>query len=101
MAGRRGSSSKSGRGSSGGGRSQPTRRFVSRDPAGGYRVDAPNASRASAKAPTKREAERRAKDIVRNLGGGEVTFRDDRGRIVDSDTVAPGRDPNPPKDTKH
>jgi hypothetical protein len=89
MAGRRGSSSKSGRGSSGGGRSQPTRRFVSRDPAGGYRVDAPNASRAS------------AKDIVRNLGGGEVTFRDDRGRIVDSDTVAPGRDPNPPKDTKH
>lgn len=48
-----------------------------------------------------KSAERRAKDIVRNLGGGEVTFRDDRGRIVDSDTVAPARDPNPPKDTKH
>lgn len=98
-----GSKGSGGRGGSptGTGRGQPTRRFVGPDPAGGYRIDAPGSSRASGKAPTKRAAEQRAKEIVRHLGGGEVTFRDERGRITDSDTVKPGRDPSPPKDTKH
>ena len=80
---------------------QVTRRIVSSDPAGGYRVDAPGAERASAKAPTQRAAEKRAKEIVSNLGGGEVTIRGADGRFADSDTVAPGRDPFPPRDTKH
>jgi hypothetical protein len=95
------------KGKGGGGRSdgrsgQPTRRIVSPDPAGGYRVDAPGAKRASAKAPTQAKAEKRAKEIVKNLGGGEVTVRrQSGGRFRDSDTVKPGNDPNPPKDKKH
>ena len=82
-------------------KNQPTRRIVSPDPDGGYRIDAPNSNRASAKLPTQREAEQRAKDIVRNLGGGEVTIRDRDGRFKDSDTVSPGNDPFPPRNRKH
>jgi hypothetical protein len=74
---------------------------VSPDPGGGYRVDAPGAKRASAKEPTQRDAQQRAKGIVRNLGGGEVTTRGKDGRIKDSDTVPPGNDPFPPRDTRH
>ncbi len=83
------------------GSSIPTRRIVSPDPAGGYRIDAPGGQRASGKTATQRAAEKRAKDIVRNLGGGEVTLRGKDGRIKDSDTVRPGRDPLPPRDKRH
>jgi hypothetical protein len=79
----------------------PERRIVSKAEGGGYRVDKPGGQRASATAPTKRAAEQIAKRIVANAGGGEVTFRGPDGRFVDSDTVAPGNDPNPPRDTKH
>ena len=79
----------------------PTRRIVEPNEGGGYRVVAPKAQRASAIEPTKKAAGQRAKEIVTNLGGGEVTYKNDRGRIVDSDTVGHGNDPNPPKDKKH
>lgn len=46
-------------------------------------------------------AEREAKRQVRDEGGGEVRIHRRDGTIRDSDTVAPGPDPNPPKDTKH
>lgn len=46
-------------------------------------------------------AEDAAKRTVKDLGGGEVRIQDHHGRFRDSDTVAPGRDPNPPKDKKH
>jgi hypothetical protein len=46
-------------------------------------------------------AERAAKDTVRDLGGGEVRIQDRHGRFRDSDTVAPGNDPFPPRDKKH
>lgn len=51
--------------------------------------------------PKQSSAEARAKEIVRNLGGGEVRIQDRQGRWRDSDTVAPGNDPNPPRDKKH
>lgn len=89
-----------GSGSRGGG-SKPTRRFVTPRKDGGYAVEGPKSKRASSIEPTKKAAEKRAKEIVQNLGGGEVTFKDKQGRIIDSDTVRPGNDPNPPKDTKH
>ena len=38
--------------------------------------------------------------IVRNEGGGEVVIHDRRNLIRDSDTVAPGRDPYPPRDRR-
>lgn len=93
-----------GRKGNGGGPSKArssTQRIVSPNPGGGWRVDAPGARRASTVKPTKQGAEQRAKEIVRKEGGGEVRFRDSTGRFVDSDTVAPGRDPFPPRDKKH
>lgn len=46
-------------------------------------------------------AERTAKSTVQQLGGGEVRIQGRDGKWRDSDTVAPGRDPCPPKDKKH
>lgn len=76
-------------------------RHVVPNPDGGWDVKAPGASRASSHHDTQAEAERRAKEIVRNAGGGEVRVHRPDGRIRDSDTVAPGNDPYPPRDTKH
>jgi hypothetical protein len=59
------------------------------------------ADRASSVHRTRGDAERAAKETVRNLGGGEVRIQDRHGRWRDSDTVAPGNDPNPPRDRKH
>lgn len=70
-------------------------------PEGRLGVKAPGAKRASAHAPTQAQAERRAKEIVSNRGGGEVRIHGKDGRIRDSDTVAPSGDPNPPRDTRH
>lgn len=60
----------------------------------------PGASRASSVHKTQAEAQDRAREILKKGGGGELTTKDTKGRIRDSDTVAPGNDPNPPKDKK-
>ncbi len=67
---------------------------------GGWDVAKPDGTRASAHAPTQKEAIDRARGIVHNAGGGEVVIHDRQGTIRDSDTVAPGNDPNPPKDRR-
>lgn len=59
------------------------------------------ADRISAAASTQKEAEKLAKEFCGNAGGGEVRIHDIHGKIRDADTVAPGNDPNPPKDKKH
>lgn len=66
-----------------------------------WAVKAPGADRASAVLPTQAEAEARAKEIVSNLGGGEVRIQGRDRKWRDSDTVAPGNDPFPPRDRKH
>jgi hypothetical protein len=76
-------------------------RHVVPNPGGGWAVKKPGSERASAVERTQADAERTAKRIVANEGGGEVRTHGRDGRIRDSDTVPPGRDPNPPKDTKH
>ena len=76
-------------------------RHVVPNPDGGWDVKAPGAQRSSSHQPTQAQAEARAKEIVANSGGGEVVIHRPSGQIRDSDTVAPGRDPNPPRDTKH
>ena len=81
--------------------SKSSNRHVVPAPGGGWNVKAPGAQRASAHTRTQAEAERRAKEIVANLGGGEVVIHRPDGRIRDSDTVPPGNDPYPPKDTRH
>ena len=49
---------------------------------------------------TQRDAERAAKETVRENGGGEVRIQGRNGRWRDSDTVAPGNDPYPPRDKR-
>lgn len=66
-----------------------------------WRVVKENAQRASATAQTQREAEQIAKELAASSGGGEVRIHSPRGPIRDSDTVAPAKDPYPPKDEKH
>jgi hypothetical protein len=48
---------------------------------------------------TQKEAVDKAKDMLRNQGGGEVTVQGtDKGQFRQKDTVPPGHDPCPPKD---
>lgn len=75
-------------------------RYVTKHPKG-WAVKAPGASRASSVHETQREAEAAAKRTVGFLGGGEVRIQGRDGRWRDSDTVAPGHDPNPPRDKRH
>jgi len=59
------------------------------------------AKRAAGNYDTQAEAEKAAKKMSSNSGGGEVRIHSPKGPIRDSDTVAPGNDPNPPRDKKH
>ncbi|AZE22668.1 DUF2188 domain-containing protein [Pseudomonas chlororaphis] len=56
-----------------------------------------DASRASSVHDTQAEAQKAAREMLKNQGGGELTTKGVDGRIRDKDTVAPGNDPNPPK----
>jgi uncharacterized protein YdaT len=75
-------------------------RHVVQNPDGGWDVRAPGADRASAHHETQSEAIDRARQIVHNAGGGEVVIHGRDGRIRDTDTIAPGNDPNPPRDRR-
>jgi hypothetical protein len=77
-----------------------TNRHVVPNPDGGWDVKKPDAQRSSSHQPTQAEAINRAREIVQNAGGGEVVTHGRDGRIRDSDTIAPGNDPNPPRDRK-
>lgn len=78
----------------------PNSRDVVPNPEGGWDVKKPGSPRASAHLPTQADAIDRAREIVQNAGGGEVRIHGRDGKIRDSDTVAPGNDPNPPKDKR-
>ena len=75
-------------------------RYVVKHP-DGWAVKKGGAKRASGVFDTQAEAEREAKKIVSNEGGGEVRIQGRDGKFRDSDTVAPGNDPFPPKDKKY
>lgn len=67
-----------------------------------WKVLREGAERASAFASTQKEAEKIAKGLSANSGGGEVRIhKPNGGPIRDSDTVDPGNDPYPPKDKKY
>lgn len=59
------------------------------------------ASKASSVHDTQKEAEAAARAMLTNQGGGELTTKGVDGRIRSKDTIAPGNDPVPPKDTEH
>jgi hypothetical protein len=67
---------------------------------GGWDVVKPDGKRPSAHRDTQADAVSRAKEIVHNAGGGEVRTHGRDGKIRNSDTVAPGNDPFPPRDRK-
>ena len=57
--------------------------------------------RASSLHPTQKSAIETAKDQLRKQGGGDLTIKGLDGKIRSKDTIAPGNDPNPPKDREH
>jgi hypothetical protein len=75
-------------------------RHVTPHPEGGWQVVKPSAGRASDRTDTQEQGIDRARQILRNDGGGEIVIHDREGRIRDSDTVPPGNDPNPPRDRR-
>jgi hypothetical protein len=81
--------------------SNSNNRHVVPDPGGGWRVVAPGAERASARTDTQAQAYDRAREIVHNAGGGEVVIHGQNGQIRNSNTIAPGHDPYPPRDSRH
>lgn len=80
--------------------SNQNRRHVVPSDNGGWDVVKPDGQRASAHADSQKGAQDRAREIVRNAGGGEVVTHGRNGEIRDSDTVKPGNDPFPPRDKK-
>ena len=77
-----------------------TRRIVQQREDGRWEVKAPRADRAGAVTDTQAAAIDRARSILSNDGGGELTIKGQNGKIRDSDTVRPGNDPNPPRDRR-
>ncbi len=71
---------------------------VTKNQNGGWNALRENSSRVSGTYNTQREAEAEAKKFSSKSGGGEVRIHGIDGKIRDSDTVAPGNDPHPPKD---
>jgi len=60
-----------------------------------------DADRVSSRHGTQRDAIDAAKEMLKNQGGGELMIKDRSGVIRSKDTIAPGNDPNPPKDKEH
>jgi len=60
-----------------------------------------DAEKASSLHKTQKEAEEAANNMLRNQGGGELTTSGRNGKFRSKDTVKPGNDPCPPKDTEH
>ena len=67
---------------------------------GKWNIQKEGASKSSGTADTQKQAEKQAKEFAANSGGGEVRIHDLKGKIRDSDTVAPGNE-SPVRDKKH
>ncbi len=80
--------------------SSTDRRHVVPGKSGGWDVKKPSGQRSSAHTDTQAQAVARAEEIVGRAGGGEVRIHGRDGAIRNSDTVAPGNDPNPPRDKR-
>lgn len=60
-----------------------------------------DADRASSLHETQGEAEALARKMLHNSGGGELITKDLHGKIRSKDTIAPAKDPFPPRDREH
>lgn len=81
--------------------SKERNRTVSRRPDGTWENKRNDADRASSIHRTQKEAEQVAKAMLKKQGGGELTTKGVDGKIRSKDTIAPGKDPNPPRDKEH
>ena len=50
---------------------------------------------------TQEEAIKASRRFLKKEGGGELLVMNKKGRIRSKDTIAPGKDPCPPKDKEH
>lgn len=66
-----------------------------------WSVKTPGITKPASNHRTQGAAQKAAKAGVRRGGGGEVVIPGKNDRIRDSDTVAPGHDPFPPRDSQH
>lgn len=67
----------------------------------GWAYKKEGADKATGVVKTQKLAEKLAKVLVENQGGGEVVIHGLDGKIRDKDTVKPAVDPFPPRDKKH
>jgi hypothetical protein len=76
-------------------------RIVSQNSNGDWANKKVNATRATSLHKTQGAAEKAAKADLKKQGGGELIVKGENGRIRSKDTIAPGRDPFPPRDKEH
>jgi len=90
-------------GSGGGGRpTRPGDRHVVPSKGGsGWDVKKPGVQKPESHHRKQSTAEDAAKSASKKAGGGEVRTHGTDGKIRDSDTMPPAKDPHPPKDKKH
>lgn len=60
-----------------------------------------DSDRATSVHDTQSDAQNAALQNLQNQGGGELTTKGRDGKIRSKDTIKPGNDPHPPKDTEH
>jgi hypothetical protein len=60
-----------------------------------------DSDRASSVHHTQKEAADATREMLHNQGGGELAIKGRDGLIRSKDTINPGNDPNPPRDTEH
>ncbi len=76
-------------------------RTISKRPDGQWANERHDANKASSLHRTQKEAEQAGRGMLKNQGGGELITKGLDGKIRSKDTIPPGNDPNPPKDTEH
>lgn len=76
-------------------------RTVSQRPDGKWQNKRNDASKPASVHDTQLQAIDKAKENLINSGGGELIVKGKDGKIRSKDTIAPGNDPNPPKDKEH
>ncbi len=60
-----------------------------------------DADKASSLHDKQSQAEKAAKEMLRNTGGGELITKGIDGKIRSKDTIPPAKDPFPPRDREH
>lgn len=76
-------------------------RIVYRNEEGKWVNKRNDASKASSLHDTQKKAEKAARRMLENQGGGELITKGEDGKIRSKDTIPPGKDPNPPKDAEN